>query len=139
MPIVTLDFPFLLNVSVQIGDVVYWAVTSTDPPGTPLARDWAEGPTPHWQAGFNDIVRIGTIVNIPFNTANGSRIEADMPNVTISEYGLPPVDAFIMFSKDNKVNLSSILGYYASVKVVNNSTDEGEIFSIASDVVESSK
>ena len=44
-----------------------------------------------------------------------------------------------MFSKDNKVNLSTLLGYYAEIEIVNNSKEEAELFSIASDVFVSSK
>ena len=40
---------------------------------------------------------------------------------------------FILFSKDNKANLSSILGYYAEVKLVNNSTTQAEPFSVVLD------
>ena len=47
--------------------------------------------------------------------------------------------SFIMFSKDNKVNLSSVLGYYASVTLRNNSTEKAEIFNIGADIFESSK
>ena len=46
---------------------------------------------------------------------------------------------FILFSKDNKANLSSVLGYYADVKMVNNSTAEAELFSVGVDYFESSK
>jgi hypothetical protein len=53
----------------------------------------------------------------------------------------PPCNgcSFIMFSKDNKVNLNSILGYYASVELRNNSTDEAEIFNVGTRFFESSK
>jgi hypothetical protein len=44
-----------------------------------------------------------------------------------------------MFSKDNKVNLSSMLGYYAIARWSNNSTDEAELYSVGADVFESSK
>ena len=47
--------------------------------------------------------------------------------------------SFIMFSKDNKVNLSSALGYYASVTFKNNSTEKAELFNVGADVFESSK
>jgi hypothetical protein len=47
--------------------------------------------------------------------------------------------SFIMFSKDNKVNLNSILGYYASVELRNNSTEEAEIFNVGARFFESSK
>ena len=44
-----------------------------------------------------------------------------------------------MFSKDNKVNLGSLLGYYSEVEFRNNSIDKAELFSVASDFIESSK
>ena len=47
--------------------------------------------------------------------------------------------SFIMFSKDNKVNLSSVLGYYASVTLRNDSTERAELFNVGADVFESSK
>jgi hypothetical protein len=47
--------------------------------------------------------------------------------------------SFIMFSKDNKVNLSSVLGYYASVTFKNDSTEKAELFNVGADVFESSK
>ena len=46
---------------------------------------------------------------------------------------------FILFSKDNEVNLSSILGYYAEVKMVNDSTSAAELFSVGVDAFSSSK
>tara|TARA_R100000995_G_scaffold84668_2_gene64185 strand:+ start:217 stop:543 length:327 start_codon:yes stop_codon:yes gene_type:complete len=48
-------------------------------------------------------------------------------------------DDFIMFSKDKAVNNSSLLGYYAEVKLSNDSTDKVELFSIGSEVTQSSK
>ncbi len=56
------------------------------------------------------------------------------PTVTCTGQG-----SFIMFSKDNKVNLSSALGYYASVTFKNNSTEKAELFNVGADVFESSK
>jgi hypothetical protein len=44
-----------------------------------------------------------------------------------------------MFSKDNKVNLSSGLGYYASATLRNDSPDKAELFNVGADVFESSK
>ena len=46
---------------------------------------------------------------------------------------------FIMFSKNKEVNNNSLLGYYAEVKLTNNSTDKIELFSLGSEVAESSK
>ena len=48
-------------------------------------------------------------------------------------------NSFIMFSKDNAVNMSSPLGYFGQAKFVNDSTIKGEIFATACDIEESSK
>tara|TARA_R100000781_G_C4037118_1_gene112696 strand:- start:63 stop:719 length:657 start_codon:yes stop_codon:yes gene_type:complete len=47
--------------------------------------------------------------------------------------------SFIMFSKDNKVNMSSLLGYYASVEFRNSSQEKAELFNVGVDFFESSK
>ena len=44
-----------------------------------------------------------------------------------------------MFSKNKEVNNNSLLGYYAEVKLINNSTDKIELFTLGSEVTESSK
>ena len=46
---------------------------------------------------------------------------------------------FISFAKDQKANTSSLLGYFANVGFVNNATDKAELFSVGSDISESSK
>ena len=48
-------------------------------------------------------------------------------------------DDFIMFNKDNKVNKNSLVGYYAKIKLENNSSSKAELFSIGSEITESSK
>jgi len=44
-----------------------------------------------------------------------------------------------MFVKSNIVNTSSLRGYYADVKLENNSTDKIELFSVGSEITLSSK
>ena len=44
-----------------------------------------------------------------------------------------------MFAKNHVVNTSSLLGYYANVKFKNNSISKAEIFSINSEITESSR
>jgi hypothetical protein len=56
-----------------------------------------------------------------------------------TQVSLPNVGDFIFFAKDKQVNTSSLLGYYASVNFVNNSTKKAELFAIGSEVVQSSK
>ena len=48
-------------------------------------------------------------------------------------------DKYILFNKDNKANLSSPTGYYASVKLVNDSTTTAELYSVTMDTFTSSK
>ena len=60
-------------------------------------------------------------------------------NTSLTTSQIPTTSHFIFFSKDNAVNMSSVLGYYAEVKLKNNSTTESELFSIGCDVFESSK
>ena len=132
---VTLKFNHELNVSVQVGDVVYYIATTPVGP----AKTWAQTTTPHYTRDRNNIIMIGSIITIlPWN---GSRsiIVADMPHAVAQQHGPPAAGDFIMFSKDNKVNLSSLLGYYSLVKFRNNSTEEAELFSVGTDFVESSK
>lgn len=47
--------------------------------------------------------------------------------------------SFISFLKNNKVNKKSVKGYYAEVKLTNDSNEKVELFSIGSEISESSK
>ena len=51
----------------------------------------------------------------------------------------PSDDDFIMFQKDRTVNNTSLLGYYAEIKLRNNSTERAELFALSSEVSPSSK
>ena len=122
MPSITIIFSNPINVSVQVKDTAYYTdnVTSL---GT------------HNHSNYNNIIQIGDIISIN-RTTNTIICDWD-PNPSGSLY--PTNGDFIMFSKDNKTNLSSLLGYYAEVKLVNNSPDEAELFSVGADIFESSK
>ena len=127
MPVpVTLSFTAPLNASCQVGDTAYYVSTNPQLDG---------GFTTN---GANSIVEIGQIREItPFNGSVALvKCMTDLP----STGGLAAnEEPFILFSKDNKANLSSVLGYYADVKMVNNSTTEAELFSVGVDYFESSK
>ena len=109
----TLTFSEPLNTSVQVGDTVYYVPTSS-------------------LGGYNinssSVIEIGVITNI-----TGFVI------TVANQVNNPPNGVFILFSKDNKVNLSSVLGYYAEIKFKNNSTTTSELFSVGIDMFESSK
>ena len=112
MPTTYLTFPNDINVSVQIGDIIYY--------------------TPTTLTGIHDTA--DTIIELGFVTAiNGNTITVDYIAA------LPQPGDFIMFAKDRSVNMSSLLGYFAKFRIRNNSQDKAEMYSIAVDVVESSK
>ena len=135
MATVILEFNHEINVSVQVKDIAYYI--NTDPVGPNV--QWESTTTPHWTAHRAGIRMIGPIVDITPWNGSSTIITVDMPNNLASQYGPPTTEDFIMFSKDNKVNLSSLAGYYALTKIKNNSTEKAELFSIAADFVESSK
>jgi len=127
---ITLTFDFPLNVSVQIGDTAYYV--QTQPVGA--TRVWAGTMTPH-QTQNGAIIEIGEITGIQQWDGTQASIICNIEPTTI-----PPTTAdFILFSKDNKANLSSMLGYFASVEFRNDSRDEGELFSVGCEIFESSK
>ena len=146
MPIVTINFNRNLNVSVQVGDIAYF-INPTDVGPT---KTYTDTKTPHKTGPQGGIIKIGEIIeldccnNLP-TYLNGGYIKCDMPQDLFNTYYdqiidlTPGPSSFIMFSKDNKANMSSILGYYASAQFRNNSTDEAELFNVGMDIFESSK
>jgi len=133
MPLITISFPNPINVSVQVGDIAYYLDNMTSLGSGSLFPGHI--PTTHNHSNYDDIIQIGDIVSI----------NRGLMQITCNWDPNPPMAAFptngdfILFSKDNKVNLSSLLGYYAEVQIVNNSATEAELFSIAADVFGSSK
>jgi hypothetical protein len=121
MPYATLTFTAPLNTSCQIGDIAYYATTE------------AQG---GFDTAYSGIVKIGDIREISGTVSNPVMlVETTMVYTELN--GLS--NKFILFTKDDKVNLNSPLGYYASVKMVNDSTTEAELFSVGMEVFDSSK
>jgi hypothetical protein len=112
---IILSFDFPLNVSVQVGDTAYFVVTTT---------------SSFFNINSSNVVRIGVITAID---------QATNIITTDSSGTAPGVGDFILFSKDNKINMASMLGYYAEATIRNSSTSKAELFSISSDYIESSK
>jgi len=120
MPIYNLQLSFdNVNISAQVGDIVYFTAPSDS------------------VGGFNNssvanTSRLGNIISI--NHINNT--------VTVaydSSHDTPDAGDYISFAKDKRVNTSSLLGYYASVNFTNNSRGKIELFSVGSDISESSK
>ena len=109
---ITLLFAFALNASAQIGDYLYYT-----------------------NDGGDTIVEIGAITSITENANGSTTVVAQIPvNVT------PPVNSsYIFFAKESRANTSNLKGYYAEVQFRNDSTTEVELFSVGSEVFQSSK
>tara|TARA_Y100000361_G_C11155776_1_gene344030 strand:+ start:491 stop:859 length:369 start_codon:yes stop_codon:yes gene_type:complete len=122
MPSLTLTFTAPLNTSCQVGDTAYYVDTVSDGGFTTNSTT-------------NSVIEIGQIREITNPTSNAPTVICD----TMLPGTLHNQVKFILFSKDNKANLSSILGYYADVKFSTDSTTEAELFSIGMEIFESSK
>ena len=105
------------NDSLQIGDLAYYV-------------------TPSPSGGFNQSVDAPTLIG-PIEAITATSIDVDNGSVVMTT--LDNTGDFIMFAKDTSINLSGLVGYYAEVKINNNSTDKAEMFSIASEITISSK
>ena len=116
------DYP-----SLQIGDIAFYATPNDDVAGFKNADE-------------NDITKIGDITNINNSTSldDGTQTTTLTCNISTST-AMPTMSDFIFFAKDNKVNLTSLLGYYALVKFKNASGSKAEMFSAACEIHESSK
>jgi hypothetical protein len=126
MPYATLTFSAPLNVSCQLGDTAYYTSTSSGASG---------------DGGFTNqsgsIIEIGEIreINGAASSSPTIKVETDLGYTALN--GLS--NKFILFNKNNKVNLSSPVGYYASVKLINDSTVDAELFTVTMDSFNSSK
>jgi len=117
----TLNFG-TVNVSAQIGDIIYY--TSTSPLGG------------FNQGALSNTIMLGPILGITTLPGGTVNILVQFDNAITS---LPAIGDFISFAKDKRFNTSSLLGYYASVNFVNDSMGKIELFSVGSEVSESSK
>ena len=113
-----------LNISAQIGDIVYY--TPASPQGGFI------------QGALANTIMLGPIIEIKYLANGTTSVKVAYDNSITS---LPPSKdkPFYSFAKDKRANTSSMLGYYASVKFVNDSTDKVELFAVGSEVSESSK
>ena len=124
MTTITLSFDGM-NVSAQVGDIAYYSFNPNNIGG-------------FTHSTLGETKKLGEIIggdsaNTPID---GNSITVSYDETIVSP---PPTGAFISFAKEKKVNTSSLLGYYADVKLVNNSKKKAELFSIGSEITESSK
>tara|TARA_R110002012_G_scaffold104988_3_gene245735 strand:+ start:7840 stop:8232 length:393 start_codon:yes stop_codon:yes gene_type:complete len=130
MQLETLTFSDELNFSLQVGDMVYYSPTVA---------------VMNFQTinNANTIVELGVVTELypngDFNASPQIPVNSIVVSYDETTTNLPQLNDFIMFGKNKQVNTSSLIGYYAEVEFKNLSTDKIELFSISSEVSESSK
>ena len=140
-----ITFQYDLNTSLQIGDTMYYLNMET--PHVLTDNEYALNTTtgaftenqsgnPTQQYGNqNSMGEMGTIVGITENNDGSSTINCVIDNLSVR----PTTASYFLFGKDNRANMSSLAGYYAEVEFINDSTEYAEIYSVGSEIVESSK
>ena len=144
MPIVDLEFEAPLNVSCQIGDTAYYVDTAAAFTSNQTVNSGVLGGL---EVSQNSVAPqfIGIIQDIQNDRNRPPYDPTDNPapfitvDTALSSTLFNNHAAFIFFSKEASANNSHILGYFAEVKLENNSSKEIELFNIATDVFESSK
>jgi len=113
-----IQFTEPINASVQVGDLAWYTITNAQGvPGNMYAT-----------ADTSSVLLIGTITAIGYD-----KIEVAAP------INPPFAGTFIMFSKDDIINRSNVLGYYARIRMVNHSQEKIELFAVSSEMSQSSK
>tara|TARA_R110001592_G_scaffold87126_1_gene257369 strand:- start:124 stop:516 length:393 start_codon:yes stop_codon:yes gene_type:complete len=125
-----LTFASDINVSLQVGDIIYYSPTAST-------------------GQFNTIDNANTIVTFGICTAiyNDGNTNLNVAPYSIfvlydnSNPATPPpvISDYVMFSKNKEVESTSLKGYFAKIELENWSDEKIELFSIGSEVSESSK
>ena len=116
-----------INQSVSIGDTVYYSNPTT-------------------LGGFDintTTIELGVVTDIWINSIVGGTLYSPATGIVCNvdeTIELPTINtSYIFFSKDNKVNSSTLLGYYGLAEFRNASTVKAELFATAAEIFESSK
>ena len=125
MPIHILTFNFSiesLNTSLQVGDTIYF-VPTTSP------------------AAIIPTYDVGALANVQeYGVLTAITVTPTGFTLTVDSLLLTAISVeYIMFAKEKKANTTSLSGYYADIQFVNNSKSKAELFSVGSEVTESSK
>tara|TARA_R110000737_G_scaffold95277_1_gene129323 strand:- start:267 stop:671 length:405 start_codon:yes stop_codon:yes gene_type:complete len=129
----SLNFNTTINTSTQVGDIIYY---------TPVGITGLSS-TAYNTGSSTSTIELGKVTDI----INPDLASGDISTITVlcdlyDDNGnpiTPQPNDFIIFGKDKTANTTSLIGYYMEIKFVNNSRDKVELFSVGSQVVESSK
>lgn len=114
-----INFSSDIDSYLQVGDIIYYSNNTSSSGGFEVNKL------------EQDILKIGDLHTI----INKKSI---IVNIT-ENVSLPSAGNYVFFSKENDVNIAGVLGYYAEVKMRNNSTDKAELYRIEVSAPESSK
>ena len=122
----TIQIPRNEYTSLQVGDEVY------------SASNLVSG------SGFQQMstgLRLGDIASINNTTSldDGTETTTLVINVFNTGGPSPSINDFVFFVKDSKVNMTSLLGYFAKMQFKNNDRDRAELFAVSTEISESSK
>tara|TARA_E500000305_G_C3851138_1_gene156180 strand:- start:50 stop:481 length:432 start_codon:yes stop_codon:yes gene_type:complete len=118
-----------VNSALQVGDhVFYTGITTRGGYSVNNATSVDNGNT-----------YVGTVQKISFSTAGQYPEQSIEILVSDTNNVIPGATDYFFFVKDNNVNDAGVLGYYSEVRVENDTTDEAELFSVGTEISESSK
>ena len=109
-----IEFATYVNISLQIGDVIYFQTPNT----------------------VGNFTSINTSTIQEFGTVSAI---ADYTVTVDTVANAPSQGDYILFTKDRLVNTSSLRGYFADAKFENDSKEYAELFAVSSEITESSK
>ena len=125
MPLLNVQLSFdNINMSAQVDDIVYYSILGSSTGGFN-------------QTATSNTFLLGRIISISEGSIVVEYDDALNPGVAPPNSVLN--NAYISFAKDKSVNTTSLVGYYMSVNFINDSTHKVELFSIGSEISESSK
>ena len=127
MATVTLKYT-TLNSSIQVGDHVFF---------TTLATSGAYKVNNSISETYGDHY-IGDVKSINL-TASPNEVVVNIANYNADTSVLPFATDYFYFVKDNNVNDSGVLGYYSKVKIENDREDKAELYSVGTELFQSSK
>ena len=128
----TIKFPRAAYPSLQVGDMGYYALSASMTSTGGFDNVHADEESTLKEIGkVKSVDHTSTLTDGTLTTTVVFDAAEDLASLT--------VDNFILFSKDNKVNSSSLLGYYGSAMFKNNSTDKAEMYATSCEISESSK
>ena len=148
MPTIYVSFSHEIESQVAIGDYAYYISGGLTPSSVSLAPGNAlTASNPNINTLFN--CQEGQLSNaIRFGRVKSFQNSTSFPNLTVV-YGVniytdgstttPQVSDYVFFSKNNYIEQGSVKGYYASVKLKNNSNEYAELFTLSANIEESSK